>query len=172
MLDDYSRFILAWKLERDMTAGSLLEAVQDAIDATGMTDVPIEDRTKLLTDNGAGYVSHTFAAYLRLVGIRHIFAAPYHPQTNGKLERYHRTLKEDVNQVPYDVPSDLIAAVAAFVDYYNFRRYHTALGDVTPADVLEGRREQVLLRRKEVRQQTNASRQAYNRAVRELPTPA
>ncbi|MBI3743171.1 MAG: hypothetical protein HY261_02665 [Chloroflexi bacterium] len=71
-----------------------------------------------------------------------------------------------------DVPADLVTAVAAFVDYYNFRRYHQALGDVTPADVLHGRREQILLRRKEVRQQTNVSRQAYNRALRELPTPA
>ena len=126
----------------------------------------------LLSDNGSGYASHAFGDYLRLIGIRHILAAPYHPQTNGKLERYHRTLKDDVNQVPYDVPADLAAAVAAFVDYYNFRRYHKALRDVTPADVLHGRREQILLRRKEVRRQTNEHRQHYNRALRELPTPA
>ena len=64
----------------------------------------------------------------------------YYPQTNGKLERYHQTIKRDVNQVPYELPSDLDAAIAAFVSYYNYRRYHKALGNVTPSDVLKGRR--------------------------------
>jgi putative transposase len=88
VMDDYSRFILGWKLQKDMSANSLIEVVQEAVDATGMTDVPVEDRTRLLSDNGAGYVSRTFRDYLRLVGIGHILAAPYHPQTNGKVERY------------------------------------------------------------------------------------
>jgi len=87
VMDDYSRFILAWKLQKDMSANSLIEVVQEAVDATGMTDVPVEDRTRLLSDNGAGYVSRTFREYLSLVGIEHILAAPYHPQTNGKVER-------------------------------------------------------------------------------------
>ena len=68
-------------------------------------------------------------------------------QTNGKLERYHQTIKQDVNQVPYEVPSDLEEAIAAFVGSYNHKRYHMALGNVTPADVLNGRREQILQRR-------------------------
>ena len=106
-----------------------------------MTEVPVADRTKLLSDNGSGYVSRAFGDYLRLVGIRHILATPYHPQTNGKLERYHQTIKRDVNQVPYELPSDLDAAIASFVSYYNYRRYHMALGNVTPVDVLTGRRE-------------------------------
>ena len=104
VMDDYSRFILAWRLQRDMAADSLIEVIQEAIDATGMTEVPIEDRTKLLSDNGAGYVSRAFRDYLHLVGIRHILAAPFHPQTNGKLERYHQTIKREVNQIPYELP--------------------------------------------------------------------
>ena len=88
VMDDYSRSILAWKLELDMTSDSLIQVVQLAIDATGMTEVPLADRTRLLSDNGPGYVSRAFRDYLNLVGIRHILAAPYHPQTNGKLERY------------------------------------------------------------------------------------
>ena len=79
-----------------------------------------------------------------MVGIRHILAAPFHPQTNGKLERYHQTLKRDVNQVPYELPSDLEAAIVAFVSYYNYRRYHKALGNITPSDGLRGRREEIL----------------------------
>ena len=83
------------------------------MDRTGMDQVPITDRTRLLSDNGPGYVSRAF---------RHILAAPFHPQTNGKLERYHQTLKRDVNQAPYELPSDLEAAIVAFVSYYNYRR--------------------------------------------------
>jgi len=168
VMDDYSRFILAWKLQRDMAANSLIEVIQEAVDTTGMTEVPVEDRTRLLSDNGAGYVSRAFRDYLHLVGIRHILAAPFHPQTNGKLERYHQTIKREVNQIPYELPGQLEKAIADFVEYYNFRRYHKALGDVTPADVLHGRREQILQRRKEVKAQTVLHRREYNQTLREL----
>jgi putative transposase len=167
VMDDYSRFILAWKLQKDMSANSLIEVVQEAVDATGMTDVPVEDRTRLLSDNGAGYVSRTFREYLRLVGIGHILAAPYHPQTNGKVERYQQSLKREVNQLPYELPSQLERAIADFVNYYNYRRYHKSLSNVTPADVLYGRREEILERRKEVQIQTINRRKDYNRDLRE-----
>ena len=85
VMDDYTRFILAHKLQGDMTTNSLTEVIQDAIDRTRMTEVPVADRTKLLSDNGPGYISRAFRDYLKLVEIKHILAAPYHPQTNGKL---------------------------------------------------------------------------------------
>jgi len=165
VMDDYSRFILAWKLQKDMSANSLIEVVQKAVDATGMTDVPVEDRTRLLSDNGAGYVSRAFRDYLRLVGIGHIRAAPFHPQTNGKVERYQQSLKREVNQLPYEAPSQLERAIAGFVDYYNYRRYHKALGNVTPADVLSRKREEILERRKEVQLQTINRRRDYNKGL-------
>ncbi len=168
VMDDYSRFIPAWKLQKDMSANSLIEVVQEAVDATGMTDVPVEDRTKLLSDNGSGYVSRSFRDYLGLVGIRHILAAPFHPQTNGKVERYQQSLKREVNQLPYELPSQLEQAIADFVDYYNYRRSHKALGNVTPADVLYGRREEILQRRKEVQIQTINRRKDYNQDLRKL----
>jgi len=167
VMDDYSRFILGWKLQKDMSADSLIEVVQEAVDVTGMTDVPVEDRTKLLSDNGAGYISRAFRNYLNLVGIGHILAAPFHPQTNGKVERYQQSLKRVVNQLPYELPSQLERAIADFVDYYNYRRYHKALGDVTPADVLYGRREEIIKRRREVRAQTIIRRKDYNRGLKE-----
>ena len=172
VMDDYSRFILAWKLQKDMSANSLIEVVQGAVDATGMTEVIVEDRTKLLSDNGAGYVSRAFRDYLSLVGIGHILSAPFHPQTNGKVERYQQSLKREVNQLPYELPSQLEKAIADFVDYYNYRRYHKALGNVTPADVLYGRREEIMERRKEVRLQTINRRRDYNQAQRELVNAA
>ncbi len=172
VMDDYSRFSLAWKLQKDMSADSLIEVVQEAVDATGMTDVPVEDRTRLLSDNGAGYVSRAFRDYLHLVGIGHILAAPYHPQTNGKVERYQQSLKREVNQLPYELPGHLEKAIADFVDYYNFRRYHKALSNVTPADVLYGRREAILQRRKEVQTLTINRRRDYNQGLRELANAA
>jgi len=167
VMDDYSRFILAWELRSDMTASSLIDVVQQAVDVTGMTDVPVEDRTVLLSDNGPGYLSRQFGEYLRLVGIRHIVASLYHPQTNGKIERYHRTIKGEINLVPYEMPVHLEAAIGAFVEYYNYQRYHEGLGDVTPYDVYIGRHLEILQRRKEVKSKTLQGRKAYNRAVRE-----
>ena len=91
VMDDCSLFIPsassgpAWRLQRDMTSDSFIELVQEAVDRTGMDRVPVTDRTRLLSDNGPGYVSRAFRDYLGMVGIRHILAAPFHPQTNGKL---------------------------------------------------------------------------------------
>ena len=93
VLEDLSRFILAWRLQVDMTTPSSIEVVQDAVDLTGMTDVPVEDRTRPLSDNGSGYVSRLFREYLQMIGIQHVLAPPYHPQTNGKLERYWTHLR-------------------------------------------------------------------------------
>ena len=87
VMDDYSRFILAHRLQQDMTADSFIEVVQDAVDTTSMDQVPVTDRTRRLSDNGPGYVSRAFRDYLGMVGIKHILATPFHPQTNGKLER-------------------------------------------------------------------------------------
>jgi len=167
VMDDYSRFILAWELRSDMTASSLIDVVQQAVDVTGMTDVPVEDRTVLLSDNGPGYLSRQFGEYLRLVGIRHIVASLYHPQTNGKIERYHRTIKGEISLVPYEMPVDLEEAIGAFIEYYNYQRYHEGLGDVTPYDVYIGRHLEILRRRKEVKSETLQARKAYNSAVRE-----
>ena len=167
VMDDYSRSILAWKLQRDMTTDSSIQVVQLAVDRTSMTEVPLEDRTRLLSDNGSGYVSRAFRDYLSLIGVRHILAAPYHPQTNGELERYHQSIKQEVNQVPYEVPGDLEEAIADFVNCYNHRRYHKALSNVTPDDVLMGRRDGILIRRREVKAQTLRWRKRYNRQRRE-----
>ena len=166
VMDDYSRFILAWDLKVDMAGGSLEDVVQLAVDATGMTDVPFEDRTVLLSDNGAGYISGQFNEYLRLVGIRHITASPFHPQTNGKIERYHRTLKGELNQVPNDMPGELKEAIRGFIEYYNYRRYHEGLGNVTPYDVYTGRHHEIIQKRREAKSRTLAQRRNYNSGAR------
>jgi len=172
VMDDFSRYILAWELKTDMTANSLIEVVQKAVDTTGMSEVPFIDRTSLLSDNGAGYVSRAFGDYLRLMDIKHILASPFHPQTNGKVERYQRTLKGEVNRLPYEMPSELREAIESFVEYYNHQRYHEALGNITPADVYHGRKESILTWREEVKHKTLEARKEHNRSLRGLdPEP-
>ena len=167
VMDDYSRFILACELKSDMAANSLIDVVQKALDFTGMTDVPVEDRTVLLSDNGAGYLSRQFGEYLRLIGMRHIVASPYHPQTNGKIERYHRSIKGEIKLIPYEMPSELEKAIAAFIEHYNYWRYHEGLGNVAPYDVYMGRHLEILQYRKEVKSKTLQARRNYNRVARE-----
>ena len=172
VMDGYSRSILAWKLRLDMAADSLVQVFEPAVDVTGMTEAALEDRTRLLGEDGPGCVSRAFGDCLDLIGTRHTLAAPYHPQSNGKLERYHQSIEQDVNQVPYEVPGDLEVATLGYVDYYNHRSYDKALSNVTPDDVLRGRREGILIKRREVKAQTLASRKRYNHLLRESSNAA
>jgi len=125
----------------------------------------VVDTSRYAVHNG-GQCSRQFGEYLRLVRIRHIVASPYHPQTNGKIERYHRTIKGDIKLVPYEMPGELTEAIKAFIEYYNYRRYHEGLSDVTPYDVYTGRHPEILQRRKEAKDRTLQARKDYNRAVR------
>ena len=171
VMDDYSRYILAWELKSNMAAGSLIDVVQKAVDLTGMSEVPIEDRTVLLSDNGPGYISRQFGEYLRLVGIRHIIASPYHPQTNGKMERYHRTVKGELSLIPCEMPNELERAIGSFIEYYNYGRYHEGLGNVTPYDVYTGRHMEVLQSRKEAKSRTLEDRKGYNLSLIHISEP-
>jgi len=167
VMDDFSRFIRAWELKSDLAAGSLIDVVQKTVDSTGMTNVPVEDRTVLLSDNGAGYLSRQFNYYLKLVWIRHIIASPYHPQTNRKVKRYHRTIKGELSLAPYEMPSELERDIGAFIECYNHRRYYEGLGDVAPYDTYTGRHLEVMQRRKEAKKRTLLARKDYNRTARE-----
>jgi len=162
VLDDYSRFVLASDLKPDTTADSISDVVEQAVAFTGLRQVPVEDRTKLLTDHGSGYLARVFEEYLRMLSIRHIYCAPHHPQTNGKIERFHETLKARMNLLVYTSPDELRRTMQNFIDYYNHRRYHEAIGNVTPADVYYGRREEILRRREEQKQRTIQERLRYN----------
>lgn len=163
VLDDFSRYILAWELNSDMKMESISEVVEQAIEWTGMKPVPVKLRARLVSDNGPSYVADAFEEYLRMHKLWHIRCSPHHPQTNGKLERFHETLRARVNLLVWTSPEELRTAIAEFIEFYNQRRYHEGIGNVAPADVYYGRREEILKRREEQKQQTLYRRSQYNR---------
>ena len=154
VLDDYSRRILAWRLQPDMRTESFSEVVEMACEAIGMDRVPSNLRPKIVTDNGSALISAAFGDYLEAKGIGHILASPYHPQTNGKIERYHRSCKEQVNLIVHESPDQIEAEIENFINHYNRHRYHEGLGNVTPDDVYFGRREEILETRKKLKKKT------------------
>ena len=158
ILDDYSRCILAWKLTPTMNAGDVQETLEIALRRTGVDQINVHLRPRLLTDNGSCYLSHELDDYLRRRHIEHTRGAPYHPMTQGKIERYHRSMKNVVKLQNYYSPEELEREIADFVDYYNNRRYHESLDNLTPMDVFTGRAKEVLTRRAEIKKQTLQAR--------------
>jgi transposase InsO family protein len=162
VLDDYSRKILAWKLSATMGTADVTETLDLARAATGVDRVRVELRPRLLSDNGPCYVSGELKGYLAERGMAHTRSAPYHPMTQGKIERYHRSMKNVVKLEHYYTPWELERAIARFVDYYNHRRYHEALGNVTPADMYSGRQREIITRRERIKRETLARRKSEN----------
>ena len=114
----------------------------------------MDQRPRLLSDNGSCYVSKDLQGFLDEESIVHVRGRPLHPQTQGKIERYHRTMKNIIRLEHYYSPEELEVKISGFVDYYNNLRYHESLNNVTPADVYFGRDQEVLERRRRIKQQT------------------
>ena len=161
VIDDHSRKLLACPVKPDESSQSASDAMEMALEAAQREGHVIETRPTLLTDNGAGFAGEVMAKYLKARGVKHIFGAPYHPQTQGKVERFNRTLKEKVNLWVYGTTEDLQAAIDRMVEMYNDTP-HEALKNVSPNDVYAGRKNEVLERRAKIRLETMARRYAYN----------
>ena len=162
ILDDYSRYVLAYKLTSTMGAKDVQETLQIALDKTGLDQVLVEHRPRLLSDNGSCYVSKDLKDFLQQKKIEHTRGAPYHPMTQGKIERWHRSMKNIVKLQNYYSPWELEREIASFVTYYNHQRYHESLNNLTPSDVYHGREKEVLSKREQIKERTLIERRLQN----------
>jgi transposase InsO family protein len=162
VLDDYSRYIISWSLRSSMSAEDVTETLDKALAATGVERVKVRYRPRLLSDNGSCYVSKELQKYLEAKGMSHTRGAPYHPQTQGKIERYHRTMKNVVKLRNYYQKEELERELDRFVDYYNNERVHESLDNVTPADVYHDRHREIITARQLLKMQTLRRRRWYN----------
>ena len=162
VLDDFSRYIIAWRLSPTMGAQDVTETLDAALKNSGEATAKVRHKPRLLSDNGSAYLSGDLRKYLGQRGMTHTRGAPYHPMTQGKIERWHRSTKNVIKLEHYYFPGQLEAAIAAFVEYYNDQRYHESLNNVTPADVYFGRHEEVLTQRQKVKARTLKRRKKEN----------
>jgi len=163
VMDDYSRYIIAWELCSNMESTDAMRVVETALQ---ITESASGSRPRLLSDNGSCFVSNAFREFINQEKMGHVKGAPYHPQTQGKIERYHRTMKNVVKLENYFFPDDLRASIEAFVNYYNNYRYHESLRNVTPADVYFGRSQELLIRRMETRRKTIKERRKNHQKIK------
>jgi transposase InsO family protein len=155
ILDDYSRYIIDWKLCSTMKAEDVKYNLESAL---AKTDLSKSNPPKLLSDNGSCYISHELADYLKEKEMKHVRGRPLHPKTQGKIERYHRSMKNIVKLDNYFSPGQLEAKMEEFVQYYNYERYHEAINNLTPAKVYYGQGERKLKQRKMTKTKTLKAR--------------
>lgn len=158
ILDDYSRYIISWKLCTTMRAKDVTNTIELALAASGCGRAVVRHKPRLLSDNGSCYISGDLADWLEENKMDHVRGAPFHPQTQGKIERWHQTMKNRVLLENYYLPGDLEQQIRAFVEYYNNHRYHESLGNVTPADVYFGRDKDIIREREKIKKQTIQNR--------------
>jgi len=163
ILDDFSRYIIAWKLCTTMKAEDVTATLELALKASGCDQANVLHKPRLLSDNGSSYISGDLADWLDDRSMGHVRGAPYHPQTQGKIERWHQTLKNRILLENYYLPGDLEAQIEAFVAHYNHDRYHESLNNLTPADVYFGRGQTILLERERIKRKTIEHRRLQHR---------
>lgn len=161
ILDDYSRYIIHWELCDSMEANDVKRTVETAINKAKLKS---KSKPKLLSDNGPCYIAKDLKIFLENdMKMKQVHGRPLHPQTQGKIERYHRTMKNVVKLNNYYHPEELIDAIEIFVENYNNNRYHEAINNLTPKDVYYGNSDKILEKRAILKQETlTKRRQLYN----------
>src|SRR5205814_8848576 len=139
VLDGYSHYLVHWEIREAMT-----EAEVEIILQRAREQFP-RPSPRIISDNGPQFIARDFKEFIRLCGMTHVRTSPFYPQSNGKIERWHRILKEDCIRpgTPLTL-EDARRLVGRFVEHYNTVRLHSALGYVTPKDKLEGRQKEIL----------------------------
>jgi len=142
VLDGFSRYIVHWEIRESMTEKDVEIILQRAREKFPNA------KPRIISDNGPQFISRDFKEFIRISGMTHVKTSPYYPQSNGKLERYHKTIKGTCIRVNTPLSlDDAIRVIIGFVDHYNNRRLHSAIGYITPNDKLHGRAEMILAAR-------------------------
>ena len=162
LLDGYSRAIVHWEIRETMTEADVQTIIQRARELfPGATP-------RIISDNGPQFIARDFKEFIRVCGMTHVKTSPYYPQSNGKVERWHRTLKGDCirTETPLSL-EDARRIVARYVGYYNTVRLHSALGYVTPQAKLDGREKEIFAARDRKLEQARERRKAKRHAARQ-----
>jgi putative transposase len=170
ILDGYSRFIVHWEIREKMEEGDVETIIQRA------REIYPSERPRIISDNGPQFIAKDFKEFIRICGMTHVKTSPYYPQSNGKIERFHRTIKGDCirTQVPLSL-EEARRLVTGYVTHYNESRLHSAIGYVTPKDMLQGRAPEIFAARDrklaEARERRKALRQAAHQDGATGPQP-
>jgi putative transposase len=166
LLDGYSRYLVHWEIRESMTEADVETIIQRAREKfPGVTP-------RIISDNGPQFIAKDFKEFIRICGMTHVKTSPYYPQSNGKLERYHRTIKSTCIRVQTPLSlEDAQRIVARFVEHYNTVRLHSAIGYVTPTDKLEGR-EPVIFAERDRKLEEARERRKNKRRARQPATLA
>ena len=165
ILDDFSHSIIAWTLCTTMRTEDVTDTLELALKASGCDQAKVVHTPRLLSDNGSSYLSGDLAEWLDDQSMEHVRGAPYPPQTQGKIERWHQTLKNRILLANYYLPGDLEAQLGVFVEHDNHRRDHESLNNLTPADVYFGRGQTILLARDRIKRTPIEHRRLQHRAA-------
>lgn len=165
VIDDHSRYVVAWRLSTTMTAKDAEATLRMALDNVGIEKIKVRYRPRLLSDNGSAFIAKDFAQFLQRHHIDHVRGRPYHPMTQGKIERWHLSLKCVINLDHYDFPWELLAAIEEYIPHYNEVRFHESIDNVTPADKYFGRDQEVLEKRNRIKERTLALRRQNHQQI-------
>ena len=138
VLDGYSRLLVHWELRQSMTEAEIEIALQRAREKYP------EAKPRIISDNGPQFLARDFKEFIRVAGMTHVRTSPYYPQSNGKLERWHKSLKSEcIRPLTPLNQQDAERLIGKYVDHYNNERLHSAIGYVTPMDMMAGRQKEI-----------------------------
>jgi putative transposase len=151
---DFRNYAAGMIMRTGPMASWINQFAEIALEASGCDQAHVIHKPRLLSDKGSSYIAGDLANWFDDRKMTDVRGAPYHPQTQGKIERWHQTLKNRILLENYYLPGDLKAQVEAFVDHYNHHRYHESLDNLTPADVYFGRADTILAERARIKRQS------------------
>ena len=158
VLDGYSRFIVHWDLRASMREAEI-EIIME-----GAKEKHPQAMPRIISDNGPQFIARDFKEFIRISGMTHVRTSPYYPQSNGKLERWHKSLKSECIRPGTPLtPADAKRLIQQYVDHYNTVRLHSAIGFVTPQDMIEGRQAEIHAARDRKLEEARRQRQLRRR---------